>query len=59
MTGSCFRIYVRRNDRLEVWPDMVSRGNKYLLCVNEAQLKETVMKLFGEGWELIGIEEYI
>ncbi len=38
---------------------MFSRGNKYLLRVKEAKLKETVMKLYGEGWELIGIEEYI
>ena len=56
---SVFRIYVRKNDRLEAWPEMFSRGNKYLLRVKEAQLKETVMKLYGEGWELIGIEEYI
>ena len=56
---SVFRIYVRKNDRLEAWPKMFSRGNKYLLRVKEAQLKETVMKLYGEGWELIGIEEYI
>ena len=56
---SGFRIFVRRNDRLKGWPDMISRGNKYMLRVKETQLKETVMKLYGEGWELIGIEEYI
>ncbi len=59
VTESFFRIYVRKKDRLEGWPDMISRGNRYLLRVQEAQLKETVMKLYGEGWELIGIEEYI
>ena len=56
---SSFRIYVRRHDTLECWPGMIPRGNKYLLRVQESQLKETVLKLYGEGWELIGIEEYI
>jgi len=56
---SYFRVYVRRNDNLTCWPEMIPRGEKYLLRVAEEQMKETVMKLYCEGWELIGIEEYI
>ena len=55
---SSFRIYVRSNDTLQAWPDMISRGNKFLLRVKESQLRETVLKLYDDGWELIGIEEY-
>ena len=57
--GSGFRIFVRRNDSITSWSEMIPRGEKYMLRVTEEQMKETVMKLYGEGWELIGIDEYI
>ncbi len=56
---SGFRIYVRRYDGKECWPEMILRGHKYMLPVKEEHIKETVMKLYDEGWELVGIEEYI
>ena len=43
--NSFFKIYVRKN--------------KYVLKVMEAEIKDTVLKLFNEEWELVGIEEYL
>ncbi|MBR6402133.1 MAG: ABC transporter ATP-binding protein [Eubacterium sp.] len=54
-----FKIYVRRNNELNSWSDMILHGNKYMITVSESELKKNVMKLFNEGWELVGIEEYI
>ena len=56
---SFFKIYVRKNNDLNSWSDMIRHGNKYMLTVREEELKPTIMKLFNEGWELVGIEEYI
>jgi hypothetical protein len=38
---------------------MSVQGNKYVLKVMEAEIKDTVLKLFNEEWELVGIEEYL
>ena len=56
---SMFRIYVRKNGTLTKWPEMSLHGNRYVISVKENDIKGTVMKLFDEGWELVGIEEYI
>ena len=54
---SVFRIYVRRNDGLKKWKEMVLHGNRYMVKVKETDMKKTVTKMFDEGWELVGIEE--
>ncbi len=54
---SFFRIFVRKDAKLTPRPDMEDRGNRYVLRVSRAELKEYVLKLYNEGWELSGIEE--
>ena len=54
---SFFRISVRKDAKLSPRPDMVDHGNKYVIRVNRDGLKECVLKLYNEGWELSGIEE--
>ncbi|MCR5250212.1 MAG: ABC transporter ATP-binding protein [Lachnospiraceae bacterium] len=56
---SIFAVTVRKKEGMRVWPDMKDAGNKYLLRVREADVKETVLRLFEEGWELAGVEEYL
>ncbi len=56
---SFFKIYVRKKDGLSPWPKMTEQGNKYILHVMEEDVKDTVMKLYSEEWELVGIEEYL
>ena len=58
ISEASFRIFVRRNHN-ECGPKMILRGNKTMHKVKETQMKETVMKLYDDGWEVIGIEEYI
>ena len=55
---SLFKVHVRKNEMLTLWKDMNDLGNKYELSVDEELLKETVLKLYEEGWEIVGIEEY-
>lgn len=57
--NSFFKIYVRKNNDIKCWPEMSVQGNKYVLKVMEAEIKDTVLKLFNEEWELVGIEEYL
>ena len=54
-----YKIFVKKNESLTAWPDMTDHGNKRMLQVKSAELKETVLRLYKEGWELTGIEEYI
>ena len=52
-----YKISVRYNDALKMWPEMTARGNRCELRTEEARLKERVMRLYEDGWEIVGIEE--
>ena len=54
-----FKIYVRKDENLTPWPDMTAHANRYIIEVKREAMKETVMKLYSDGWEIAGIEEYI
>ena len=54
-----FKVYVRRAEELTPWPEMSAHAKGYIMDVKRDALKDTVMKLYNEGWELAGIEEYI
>jgi ABC-type multidrug transport system ATPase subunit len=54
-----YNIYVRKDDNLTPWPEMSDHANRYVIRAGRDELKNTVMKLYNEGWELAGIEEYI
>ena len=56
---SCFKIFVKKNDHLTPRAEMTDHGNRYMLPVSGDALKETVLELYSEGWELNGIEESI
>ncbi len=53
-----YKIFVK-DSHLKPWPDMTRNGYKYMLVVRENEIKNTVQKLFAEGWELVGVEEFI
>lgn len=53
-----YTIRVRRTEALAMWPQMSSNGNRNEIRVGETKLRETVMKLYEEGWEIVGIEEH-
>ena len=53
-----YTIRVRRNEALAMWPQMSSNGNRNEIRVGETKLRETVMKLYEERWEIVGIEEH-
>ena len=59
VADSTFKIYVNKDSKLNCWPEMTEHGNKYVLTVQRDEVKATVMKLYSEEWELVGIEEYI
>lgn len=59
VADSIFKIYVNKNRNLRRWPEMTEHGNRYVLSVQRDEIKETVMELYSEEWELVGIEEYI
>ena len=59
VADSIFKIYVNKNRNLRRWPEMTEHGNRYVLSVQRDEIKETVMDLYSEEWELVGIEEYI
>ena len=52
-----YSVYVRKSHELMPRPDMKNVGNGYEITVREESLKETVLKLYGEGWEIVGIEK--
>ena len=54
-----YRISVKANDSLEKWPVMRQMDGRNILDVKESDIKAAVMKLYDEGWEIIGIEEHI
>ena len=41
----------------QAWLGMKSNGDRYEITVKEAVLKEMVLKLYDEGWEIVGIEK--
>ncbi|MCR5023649.1 MAG: ATP-binding cassette domain-containing protein [Lachnospiraceae bacterium] len=55
--GSDYSVYIRKNPVLTVWLEMRNNGNRYEITVKEEYLKETVLKLYDEGWEIVGIEK--
>lgn len=54
-----YRISVKANDSLEKWPIMRQMDGRNTFDVKESDIKAAVMKLYDEGWEIIGIEEHI
>ncbi|SEQ46739.1 ABC-type multidrug transport system, ATPase component [Lachnospiraceae bacterium NE2001] len=54
-----FKVYVRMNDKLTAWPDMIPQNKNLVFTVKREDLQEAVTKIFKEGWELAGVEEYI
>lgn len=58
-TETSFKIYVKRDEKLRRWPEMVVQGNRYMIYSHKDEIKDTVMELFDEEWEIVGIEEYI
>jgi ABC-type multidrug transport system ATPase subunit len=59
ISDSTFKIYVNKDKKLRRWPEMTEHGNRYVLRVQRDEIKDTVMDLYSEEWELVGIEEYI
>ena len=52
-----YSVYVRNNPALAARPDMRSNGGCYELTAEETELKATVLGLYEEGWEIVGIEK--
>ena len=55
---AAYSVYVRTNPALTAWPDMRSNGGCYELITEEKKLKKTVLGLYEEGWEIVGIEKH-
>ncbi|MCR5719505.1 MAG: ATP-binding cassette domain-containing protein [Lachnospiraceae bacterium] len=53
------RILIEKNIALSPRADMKDTGSRYLLYVDRKDLKENVLRLYSEGWEISGIEECI
>ena len=54
-----FKVYVRKDDKQQAWPEMIPLNNRFVLTVKKEDLQDTITKIFKEGWELAGVEEYI
>ncbi|WP_050008386.1 ATP-binding cassette domain-containing protein [Butyrivibrio sp. WCE2006] len=54
---AAYSIYVKKNPSLTMRSDMRSNGDRYELTAEEAALKATVLGLYEDGWEIIGIEK--
>ena len=52
-----YKVYARINHDLSMWKEMRTIGNRNEMTVKEPVLKETVMRLYEDGWEIVGIEE--
>lgn len=52
-----YLVYVRKCPKLQAWLGMKSNGDRYEITVKEAVLKEMVLKLYDEDWEIVGIEK--
>ena len=53
-----YSVYVKKNPALIMRPDMRNNGCNYELTAEEAELKLTVLGLYEEGWEIVGIEKH-
>lgn len=53
-----YSIYVKKNSMLTARHDMRSNGGRYELTAEEAALKATVLGLYEDGWEVVGIEKH-
>lgn len=56
--GITYKVTVRRSETLTMWPQMRANGNRNEMNVGETDLRGTVIKLYEEGWEIVGIEEH-
>ena len=52
-----YKVFVKADKNLQKRPDMKTKGNRYEITVAEPSLKESVLRLYQEGWEIVGIEE--
>lgn len=55
---NAYLVYVRKNEALSPWPEMITNKNRYELKVNESLLRGTVLSLYEDGWEIVGIEQH-
>jgi ABC-type multidrug transport system ATPase subunit len=53
-----YSVYVKKNPALIMRPDMRNNGCNYELTAEEEALKSTVLGLYEEGWEIVGIEKH-
>ena len=53
-----YKIRIRKNDALSPRDNMKDAGRYYEMTLSEERLRETVMGLYADGWEIVGIEEY-
>jgi ABC-type multidrug transport system ATPase subunit len=51
-------VYVKKNPVLTARCDMRISGGRYELIAKEPELKATVLGLYEEGWEIVGIEKH-
>ena len=56
---SIFRIYLRKNKKQKRWPEMKELGNRYIMRVHQDEMKDIIMDLYTDDWEIVGIDEYI
>ena len=52
-----FKVTVKVDKKYQKWPYMKTKGDRYEMTVTEPSLKENVLRLYEEGWEIVGIEE--
>ncbi len=55
---AAYSIFVKKNPALTARSDMRYNGECYELTVEETKLKTTVLGLYEEGWEIVGIEKH-
>ena len=54
-----YKVYVRMAEGAKPWDKMTECGKRYMLKVRREEMKDTIMRLYAEKWELVGIEEFI
>jgi ABC-type multidrug transport system ATPase subunit len=52
-----FKVCVRAGGDKPMWPNMHTKGDRYEMTVEKPSLKDNVLRLYQEGWEIVGIEE--
>lgn len=53
-----YKVYIRKNEALSPWPEMIANKNRYEISVKESLLRGTVLSLYEDGWEIVGIEQH-